>query len=234
MLFISPPFGNYLDFKHTTPIRGSFTLEPRTGLISQIIKTLRYSFKYGGWANKIGLRNKGIEWAINKYGHTNDVISIAILKQEDIDTILKILPVDTNIELNISCPNVNKELVNKDIHKFIHPKREWCIIKLSPLTTTNSIDNYYEQGFRQFHCSNTLKIKEGGLSGSKLIPYNITLIKYITDKYKDTDVIAGGGIRDIKTMNTYRKNGAKHFSISTIFFNPVHFLFLYKDYVKNI
>ena len=39
MLFISPPFGNYLTFlPHTTPIKGSYTVEPRSGLIKQIIK----------------------------------------------------------------------------------------------------------------------------------------------------------------------------------------------------
>jgi hypothetical protein len=28
----------------------------------QILKTLRYSFVHSGWVNKIGLRNKGIDW----------------------------------------------------------------------------------------------------------------------------------------------------------------------------
>ena len=38
-LFISPPFGNYLNLPNTTPIRGSFTLYPRNGLFMQILKT---------------------------------------------------------------------------------------------------------------------------------------------------------------------------------------------------
>jgi len=60
MLFISPPFGNYLTFlPYTTPIKGSFTVEPRPGLIIQIINTLQYSTLYKGWINKIGLRNPG-------------------------------------------------------------------------------------------------------------------------------------------------------------------------------
>ena len=33
-------------------------------------------------------------------------------------------------------------------------------------------DNYYNEGFRQFHCSNTLPIKEGGASGPILKKYN--------------------------------------------------------------
>ena len=66
-LFISPPFGNYINLPYTRSIKGSFTLEPRPGLFSQIIKTLRYSFEHKGWINKIGLRNKGIDWAVDKY-----------------------------------------------------------------------------------------------------------------------------------------------------------------------
>ena len=67
MLFISPPFGNYLNLPNTKPIKGSFTLEPRPGLINQIAKTLYFSKKDNGWVNKIGLRNKGIDFAIDKY-----------------------------------------------------------------------------------------------------------------------------------------------------------------------
>ena len=44
MIFISPPFGNYINLSNTIPIRGSFTLEERPGKWSQIFKTLRYSF----------------------------------------------------------------------------------------------------------------------------------------------------------------------------------------------
>ena len=84
-LFISPPFGNYINLPKCTSIKGSFTLKPREGLLLQIIKTLRYSFEKGGWVNKIGLRNKGIDWAINEYKNTNHVISIAIMEENEIN-----------------------------------------------------------------------------------------------------------------------------------------------------
>jgi len=67
MIFISPPFGNYLYFSNTIPIKGSFTLEPRSGLFTQILKTLRYSYENRAWINKIGLRNRGLDWAIEEY-----------------------------------------------------------------------------------------------------------------------------------------------------------------------
>jgi len=37
------------------------------------------------------------------------------------------------------------------------------------------VNNYYKQGFRQFHCSNTIPVKEGGLSGTAIIPYTSML-----------------------------------------------------------
>ena len=64
MIFISPPFGNYLNLQKTISIKRKFTLNERLNKWFYILKTLRYSFKNKGWVNKIGLRNPGIDWAI--------------------------------------------------------------------------------------------------------------------------------------------------------------------------
>lgn len=229
MIFISPPFGNYISINNnnTTSIKGSFTLEPRDGLIMQILKTLRYSFENKGWINKIGLRNPGIDYAIKNYDNKS-VISIAILNKDEIPKLLKKIPEDMNIEINISCPNINKKMINQDIEKFLNPKRKWCIIKLSPHTDMQLVDNYYKQGFRQFHCCNTLPIINGGLSGPSLIPYSINLIKNIKSKYSDTEIIGGGGIKSLNEMIIYSKAGANHFSISSALFNPLNYYIFFK------
>ena len=229
MIFISPPFGNYISINNnnTTSIKGSFTLEPRDGLIMQILKTLRYSFENKGWINKIGLRNPGIDYAIKNYDNKS-VISIAILNKDEIPKLLKKIPEDMNIEINISCPNINKQMINQDIEKFLNPKRKWCIIKLSPHTDMQLVDNYYKQGFRQFHCCNTLPIINGGLSGPSLIPYSINLIKNIKSKYSDTEIIGGGGIKSLNEMIIYSKAGANHFSISSALFNPLNYYIFFK------
>ena len=117
MFFISPPFGNYINLPNTTQIKGSYTLEHRDGLISQIFKTLRYSYTYNGWVNKIGLRNKGLDYAIENYNKQN-VYSIAILNEEEIPKILDKIPEDMNIELNISCPNAEKKMINNGLYDF--------------------------------------------------------------------------------------------------------------------
>lgn len=222
MIFISPPFGNYLTFPNTIPIKGSFTLEPRNGLFMQILKTLRYSFEQKAWINKIGLRNKGLDWAIEQYRQSSreQIISIAIMEKNDIPKILKKIPEDMNIELNVSCPNAEKEMIHQGLSEFVHDKRKWCIIKVSPTVSLCTLDSYYKQGFRQFHCSNTIPTPRGGMSGPQLIPYNEKLIKYLKTKYSDIEVIGGGGIQTKQDIDTYRKFGADHFAMSTLFFCP--------------
>jgi dihydroorotate dehydrogenase len=232
MFFINPPFSNYLNLPYTISIKGSYTLEPRTGLFLQIIKTLRYSFDNGGWVNKIGLKNSGIDYAIKNYKKGDHIVSIAILDKSDISKILNKIPDNMDIELNVSCPNTDKKMCTDGLDKFINPKRDWCIIKLSPTSRTDLIDNYYKQGFRQFHCSNTIPIDNGGLSGKSIIRYSNNLIKYLNLNYKDIEIIGGGGITKIEDINNYNKHGANHYSASTVFFCPYLSSRLYLDYLK--
>ena len=228
MLFISPPFGNYINLKKTTPIRGSFTLNERPGKWMQILKTLRY-IPGVGWINKIGLRNPGIDYAVNTY-KKGEIISIAIMNKNEIKPILDKIPEDMDIELNISCPNTEKHMISNGLKPFINNKRNWCIVKLSPLEKCITIQDLYDDGFRQFHASNTLPTEKGGISGKTLKPHTIGLIRYIKNSWNDTVVIAGGGIRSMKDVEEYRKAGADHFSVSSLCFNPIAFLKFYKEY----
>ena len=229
MFFISPPFGNYIHLPCTKSITGSFTLDERPGLFMQIIKTLRYSFEHKGWINKIGLRNKGIDWALKNVDHSK-IISIAILDPNEIDAFLKKIPNNRNIEINISCPNAEKKMVNNGLAKFIHKDRKWCILKISPNTSNDQIKSYYDQGFRQFHCCNTIPVENGGLSGQSLIPYTNEKINYIKT-LNGTTIIAGGGVRSMNDAYLYKLHGAHHFSASSVFFNPIIASNLYYQYL---
>ena len=51
------------------------------------------------------------------------------------------------------------------------------------------------------------------------------------EKYPDTEIIGGGGIRTIDTLEYYNECGADHFSISTIILNPFRFTLLYINYI---
>lgn len=242
--FISPPFGNYLDLKQTISIKGSFTLHPRnasncgTGLITQAITTIRYNSTFKGWVNRMGLRNKGIDYAIQKYKDTDHVISVAILNVDEIPILNHKIPKDMNLELNVSCPNIKDgekserskkqtELINDRLYIFLNDKRKWCIIKLSPYVDEKLFDKYYRQGFRQFHCSNTIPITEGGLSGPEVKKANSFLIPAIRKKYPDVEIIGGGGIQSLEDIIEYRNYGANHFSFSTVFFSPLKAYKLY-------
>ena len=93
------------------------------------------------------------------------------------------------------------------------------------------VSKYYNQGFRQFHCSNTIPIKEGGLSGDKIIPYSLHLITSIKSTFNNVEIIAGGGIYDTKLISIYKSSGATHFSVSTLFLHPFKFTrFFYSFY----
>ena len=246
VFFISPPFGNYLAFNNCISIKGSYTLEPRDGLFLQIVKTLRYSFEHGGWINKIGLRNVGLDEGVRRYLENKvnsggwfsggeEVVSIAICDKMEIPKIIEKIPEDMSIEINVSCPNHNIFRGNKDetpefgLERFLNNKRKWCIIKLSPLEPLSVVDHYYDVGFRQFHCSNTFPIHKtlgngeraylGGLSGPFLRPYTEALIDYLRNK-DDVEIIAGGGVRSVEDAECYKKMGADHISASSLFFNP--------------
>ena len=235
LLFIGPPFGNYTSYipflPYTLSVRGSFTLYEREGKWLQIFKTLRYMSSLNGWVNKIGLRNPGIDYAIKTY-KKGEIISIAILEDKEIKLIVNKIPKDMDIELNVSCPNTDKHMINDGLSSFLNKDREWCIIKLPPTGYEEDLERYYNEGFRQFHISNTLPIEYGGLSGPSLIPYTEHNISYIRSKYKDSLIIAGGGIRSLDTIKSYKKLGADHFSVSTVCFNPILFLELYYDFIN--
>lgn len=233
MLFISPPFGNYINLQNTKSIKGSFTLHSKNGLLLQILKTLRYSFEKQGWINQIGLRNKGIYWAIKKYKFDKQaIVSIAIMNRNEIDILNKKIPNNMDLELNISCPNVKNNLIHDDLYKFLNSERKWCSIKLSPLTDISLIDKYYKQGFKKFHCCNTLPTKYGGLSGISIQQYSFKLIEEIKTKYSDVEIIGGGGITTIDDIDKYNKYGATHYSISSLMFNPILFCLFYYNYNK--
>ena len=100
MLFISAPFGNYLTHKNATSVIGTFTLNKRSGLLMQMIKPLRYSFKDGCWYNALGLRNPGVINGIGKCKPDN-ILSIAAIDVGDWHELEHLIPKDVKLELNI-------------------------------------------------------------------------------------------------------------------------------------
>jgi len=216
--FIAAPFGNYIKTSNTISVTGSWTIEKRKGRIKQIVKTLRYTKR--GWVNKIGLRNPGFEHGIKNH-KKNEVFSIAGIEKDDWKIFAELIPSDTNLEVNMSCPNIESHFTS-GIENFSYESRQWYIGKISPLTTFDELEKYINEfNFKQIHACNTLPVEKGGLSGKELIPYTEKFIKHIKHHFPQVEVIAGGGIDEKKDIQNYIDLGADHISLGTVCFNPV-------------
>ena len=218
--FISAPFGNYIKPKGTIPVTGTFTLNARGNRFWAVLKTLRYNTAHNGWTNRLGLPNPGIREGLKK---GSKIISIAEIDKGDFQRLNVLIPENQSIELNLSCPNLNKKLSWESAKCFDSEKREWCIAKLSPLTTPEELKFVVEfLGFTQLHFSNTLPTVQGGLSGPMLRGYTTELIDLARSEYGNSvEIIAGGGVSDFGSVTNYLSNGADHVSIGSVCFNPL-------------
>ena len=222
--FIAAPFGNYIKPKGCIPVTGTFTRNPRGNRLWSVLSTLRYDFKSNGWVNKLGLPNPGLNKGLMKLDNRpNDILSIAEVVRGDFKRMNHTIPLNQNLEINLSCPNLRKRMPWDDAVYFTRVKsREWCIAKLSPLTTPEEIEFVIEElGFKQLHFSNTLPVSKGGLSGPTLKPYTLELIDIVREQWgEEIEIIAGGGVRDFGAVCDYLSAGANHVSLGSVCFNP--------------
>tara|TARA_Y100000588_G_C13999670_1_gene815077 strand:- start:137 stop:913 length:777 start_codon:yes stop_codon:yes gene_type:complete len=239
MIYISPPFGNYISLKDCYSVAGTYTYFRRKGLIKQVLKTLRPV--KGGWRNSIGLRNKGI---INiNFFKSNTVYSICALKYSTTkynllpnvetflwDSLLEQIPSYCMVELNVGCPNVGNisDITDNQIKNYVN-KFKKLTIKLPPTTSIDKIKHLHSLGIKNFHLSNTLLtdrytdngIIKCGVSGYPLKKKNLPLVEKVANiNLKDTHIIAGGGIYKPQDVIEYHNAGATDYSLSTIFLTP--------------
>ena len=225
MLYISPPFGNYLQYKDAIPIRGTFTWRRRPGLIYHTLRSLRPV--RGGWINQIGFRNPGIRSITSFDSHC--IYSISVIEPGEWLLLYSHIPDYVNLELNLSCPNINKDgspppgislpILEKFLKKFPN-----LIVKTRPELNTG-IEDMIRIGLKTVHMSNTIAAKKGGISGTQLKKINLPLIEKtrkidvlpLIEKAREMDItiIAGGGIYTREDVIDYRNAGADDFSKST-------------------
>ena len=216
-LILSPPFSNIFNFKGVSRIVGTYTASRRRGLW-RVLTTLRKT--KGGWYNRVGLRNPGID----RLRHPKDIVSISILNPGDWDYLhdRMLYKGVSHIELNISCPNANVSKLNKKIF-FEALENYEVIVKMPHGSSYEDIARYHDYGATTFHVSNTKLTSKGALSGIDLIETNLRLIETIKEKNEKIKIIGGGGIYDLTTLQRYEKAGSDHFSLSTAIFNPIKF-----------
>ena len=234
-LFIAAPFGNWIKPVGTVPVTGTYTLHPRGNRLWSIVKSLRYDFKSQGWTNRLGLPNPGVVAGLHRHIHGGEVLSIAEVQRGDFEKLVEILPEATDIELNLSCPNLGNSLPwdgARVFTKYRATDKRWCIAKLSPLTTPEQLEFLIDDlGFTQLHFSNTLPVARGGLSGCVLRPYTLELIRLVRENWGDAvTIIAGGGVSDFGAVYEYLNEGANHVSLGSVCFNP----FKLRKILKNV
>ena len=165
--------------------------------------------------------NPGLKVGLKKTFH-NEVLSIAEVERGDFKKLHAEIPESQNVELNLSCPNLDVSLPWDDAEIFTRDKekRKWCICKVSPTVTPEDLEFLITKlGFTQIHASNTLPSRFGGLSGPVLIPYTLDIIRLIREEWPGVTVIAGGGVKNWQTVYRYLHEGANHVSLGSVCFN---------------
>ncbi len=227
-LIISAPFGNYIQPKNATATIGTFTLQNRPGRFKQILKTVRYYPSLGAWTNKIGLRNPGIDSLIGK-DLKGKILSIHGFNQHDwVDLLhdVNFLDRPLALELNFSCPNVTDEKFDYELICTKARRVVPCVIvKIPPINYQTMIFEANLAGVSIFHCTNTLPMPNGGMSGKPLKKFSLDAVANVRRLIPSCTIIGGGGVTSTKDIDDYVAAGANHVAIGSGLFNPFRAVF---------
>jgi len=225
----------------------SFSLEPRLGN-----KPPRLCETPAGLLNSIGLQNEGIDFFINehlpivkKFGFTVILSILGVCVSEFIELAVKIRKIENDIaavELNLSCPNIEKGgitlgAVPEEVEKATAAVRKILnipvIVKLSP--NNNNLSELASRakngGAEAISLINTVigmaidintfKPKlgnvTGGLSGPAIRPIAVAKI-YNLHKEKILPIIGMGGVFDYKDALEFMIAGASAVGLGTVNF----------------
>jgi dihydroorotate dehydrogenase len=257
-MVIAAPFGNYRFFGQpyddVIMTVGTYTLEKRAGLLKRIwkiVSTVRHYPKLGAWVNKLGLPNPGFnEFALNFMRdcrrYRNAIISIKGFTPYDWSNMAnRLYSIMTDrgmalrgVELNVSCPNVEKEKKELgEVFQIVFDALHGIcpvIVKLPPVDYMPIFESAYAVGIRAFHCCNTLPVPGGGMSGKPLKPLALEAIRQIREAVKaheypcgeaggtvfvpiepTTVIIGGGGITEMKDAWDFMAAGADSVSMAS-------------------
>jgi dihydroorotate dehydrogenase len=224
-LIISAPFGNWLHWPGTTPTLGTFTRHHRGGLLYRLWRCLRTLRPCrGGWVNRLGLPNPGIDSLPLDY-YDGKIISIHGFNEQEWLSLIKRLPCGVRgwVEFNLSCPNVGTVDHSGAVNaaEFALAYGTPVIAKLPPVRWLGLACAMYASGVRTFHCCNTLPVPGGGLSGPALKPYSLTVVRALRQRWGDgITLIAGGGVYGMRDALDYLDAGADHVAIASVLLNP--------------
>lgn len=219
---ISPPFGTYFDHPEATPVLGSFTLKPRSG---RWYKTLQFLWDnwqrpvIGGYCNRIGLRNPGID-SLQFLPHDLRLHSLVGLDDDDWKIMLDHINFHGNthvrFELNLGCPNVHEYGIEyADLEAFC--RHYWCGVKL-PADMNKAMkiaDMAVKAGARFLHAGNTVASEWGGLSGAPAKAVNLPIVGALARAFPGVHIVGGGGNYVYRDILDYNHAGAVSYSLAT-------------------
>lgn len=220
----------------------TITLDAREGHYSnkhrpwEVIRPIK-----GGWINALGWYNCGIDQFIEEhYPKTkgiNLIVSIGgFAPDEYLQLITRLSEIDiAGIEINLSCPNVDSEIVEKDkLCGFFYQLRQATnhplILKLGFEQDYQFYADAAENArFNAVHAINTitglrlnhksgqpwLNNKTGGVSGSIIKPLALRVVHELSQSCS-LPIIGGGGINNLRDCDEFRHAGASSFCFGSI------------------
>lgn len=236
---ISAPFGNYyklLGFDGVCHTLGTYTASPRSWRTPpfgnrwwRVLSTLRYSWSIKGWKNKLGLKNPGITYLYQKVNVEREItvhdkiLSIYGFDNEQWDILFdycnKLQPLA--IEINASCPNVDKPPFDMSVFTKAMSLGIPVIVKLPPVFYHNTLDMALNAGIVHFHCCNTLPSPVGGISGKPLLQISQGVVRDVRKIAPDSFIIGGGGITNSADAFDYVASGANSVAVGSMLLNPM-------------
>lgn len=158
---------------------------------------------------------------MEKLNIQNSVIGIVQRKIVHADKLIDYIPKEIMVELNLSCPNIEKtEISDSQVSTYLN-KFPIIIFKLSSTKEIyDHIDRLVSLGAQYLHIANTLPTNKGGESGERLKVFSLETIKNVREKYPNIKIIGGGGIYSSEDVKLYKNAGADYFSLATIWFKP--------------
>lgn len=232
------------------------------GMLWRALRTIRYKRELGGWVNRMGLRNPGIN-SLLRYGahaprprrdYGAAIISIYGFKNRADDyaewnyllhRIEHAKP--AAVELNFSCPNIGLGksilpmvveacVVAEMANRLLKGTGIQIIAKLPPIGTMAFAEAILTK-YPQFivHLCNTVPCPYGGLSGRKIQDFSLKAINDTRKMFPAAQIIGGGGITTVGDIDNYMQAGANHVSIASLLLNPLNWgkPRIFRDYLHD-
>lgn len=227
-IIVSAPFGNYLRFAGTTCTVGTYTMQPRGGVLrrlARVVGTVRYNRRSQAWINRLGLPNPGIHSVQGPLpGAILSIHGFDAMEWSDLAMLAVKLEPEA-VELNLSCPNVGEQAAMlENAVSAIGYLLAWqvpAIAKLPPVRWMDMGEPLYDAGVRHFHLCNTLPTPGGGLSGKPLMQYSLWAIDDFRRTFgRAVTLIGGGGATCVDDVRAYRAAGADHVAVGSMLMNP--------------